>query len=129
MKLQRCVKPVIAGIVLSMCAMTVRAQIPAGTSEEQLKVLLSSIDQNTEHFAKTADRALDKSGYDGSAREDELNMHLKAFRYSSKVLRKNYKEPMAQGAVEGVLRKGVAIGSFLKQNPLDGVEGDWSILR
>jgi len=36
---------------------------------------------------------------------------------------------MAQGAVEEVLRKGVAIGAFLKQNPLDGVDGDWTILR
>jgi hypothetical protein len=129
MKLQQCVKPVIAAIVLSMCAMTVRAQLPAGVSEEQLKTLLSSIDSNTDHFAKTADKALDKSGYDGTAREDELNIHLKNFRYSSKNLRKNYGTPMGQGAVEEVLRKGVAIGAFLKQNPLDGVEGDWSILR
>ena len=129
MNLKKYVTLVFTAIVFTVCVSNVSAQIPTGISEQQLKDLLNSIEKDTQRFAKSADTALDKSGYDGTPREDELNTHLKNFTYSTGMLRKNYGQPMASGYVEEVLRKGVTIEGFLKRNPLDGVEGDWTTLR
>ena len=129
MKLHKGVSLMIVAIALTVGVSNSSAQVPTSLSEQQLKDLLNSIDRNTDRFAKTADTALDKSGFDGTAREDELNGHLQNFRAASKVLMRSYREPGANAYVEDVLRRGVAINSFLKRNPLDGVEGDWTTLR
>jgi hypothetical protein len=129
MKLHKCVSLMIVAIALTVGVSTSSAQVPQGMTEQQLRDLLSSIDQHTDRFAKSADSALDKSGFDGTPREDELNSHLQSFRGSSKVLRNNYQDAKALGYVENVLRHGVAINNFLKRNPLEGVESDWTTLR
>src|SRR5262245_63945470 len=78
-------------IVLTLCVSVMSAQTPTGISEQQVKDLLNRIDKNTDRFAKSADSALDKSGYDGTAKEDELNSYLKNFRQSTEGLRTNIK--------------------------------------
>ena len=107
------------------------AQTPTTTlSEQEFRSLVSRIDTDAERFTKSANKALDNSGYDGTPREDELNGHLKNFRSSTERLKNNSKDiQLARGNAEDVVRYGVAIERFLKRNPLDGVEGDWGILR
>ena len=93
-------------------------------SEEQLKDLLSRINTSTERFAKTADKAMHKAGFDGTAaREDDLNAHLKSFRDATAALATDHTAANAKDNLETVLHHGVAIENFLKRNPLDGVRG------
>jgi hypothetical protein len=120
-------------ILLSMVAIMLtvgvsNAQVQRKISEEDLKNLLIRIDTETESFAKSADKAMDKSGFDGTAREDELNQHLKKFRSATTAL-KNDQSPNAKTHFETVLHHGVAIENFLKRNPLDGVQEEWTTLR
>ena len=125
MKLQRYVM-LVAAIVLTVGISN--AQVQRNISEEQLKELLSRINAETDRFAKSADKAMDKAGFDGTAREDDLNAHLKRFRNATAALT-NDQSANAKGQFETVVHHGVAIENFLKRNPLDGVEEEWTALR
>ncbi len=127
MKLHKSILLSIVAIVLTVGISN--AQVQRNISEQDLKDLLVRIDTETERFAKSADKAMDKSGFDGSAREDELNGHLKRFRGATAALQTNHADPNAKSYFETVLHHGVAIENFLKRNPLDGVKEDWAPLR
>ena len=127
MKLHKHVSLIIVAIVLTVGVSN--AQVQRKISDEDLKDLLSRIDTDLQRFAKTADKAMDKSGFDGTPREDELNNHLKNFKKSTAALKNDQSAPNAKAHFETVLHHGVAIENFLKRNPLDGVQEDWATLR
>ena len=127
MKLHKSILLSIVAIVLT--AGISNAQVKQNISEPDLKDLLSRIDTDTDRFAKTADKALDKSGFNRSAREDELNGHLKRLKNATEALKNDHTAANAKDHFETVLHHGVAIENFLKRNPLDGVEEDWVGLR
>ena len=127
MKLLKYMWLVIGAILLT--AAVSNAQIEKKISDDDLKNLLARIDADTERFAKTADKAMDKSGFDGSDREDQLNQHLKNLRQSTEALKNDQTSEYAKGHFTALLHHGVSIENFLKKNPLDGVESDWAALR
>ena len=127
MKLHKTILLIIVAIVLTVGVSN--AQVKQNISEEQLTDLLSRIDTSTDRFAKTADKAMDKAGFDGTAREDELNTHLKSFKSATEALKNDHTAANAKENFETVLHHGVAIENFLKRNPLDGVQEDWATLR
>ncbi|MCM3902025.1 MAG: hypothetical protein ND866_09990 [Pyrinomonadaceae bacterium] len=127
MKLHKTILLIIAAILLTVGVSN--AQVQQKISEEQLKDLLSRIDTSTVRFAKTADKAMDKSGFDGTAREDELNNHLKKLESATAALKTDHSLPNARENFITVVHTGVAIENFLKRNPLDGVQEDWATLR
>ena len=127
MKLHKYVTLIIAALVLTVGV--ANAQVKQKISEEQLTDLLSRIATSTDIFAKSADKAMDKAGYDGSARENQLNDILKRFRNATTALASDHSAPNAKGHFETVLHYGVATENFLKKYPLDGVQEDWATLR
>ena len=127
MKLHKYVPLIIVAIVLTVGVSN--AQVQQKISEQELSDLLTRIDTDADRFAKTADKAMDKSGFDGTPREDELNNHLKNFKKATEALKNDHSGPSAKGHFETVLHHGVAIENFLRRNPLDGVEEDWTALR
>ena len=127
MRLDKTIWAVIASIVLTVGVSN--AQVKQKISEEQLTELLSRIDTSTGAFAKSADKAMDKAGYNGSARENDLNDVLKRFTSATSALRNDHSGPNAKGDFEKVLHYGVSIENFLKKYPLDGVQEDWTTLR
>jgi DNA-binding TFAR19-related protein (PDSD5 family) len=127
MKLHKCVPLMI--VVIALTVGVSNAQVKQNISEQALKDLLTRIDGDTERFAKSADKAMDKAGFDGTAREDDLNAHLKRFREATVALRNDHTAANAKDHFETVLHHGVAIENFLKRNPLDGVQEDWTVLR
>jgi hypothetical protein len=66
MKLHKTMLLVIVTIVLTLGVSN--AQVKQIISEEQLTDLLSRINTSAHRFAKSADKAMDKAGYDGSPR-------------------------------------------------------------
>ncbi len=78
---------------------------------------------------KNADTALDKSGYDGSAREDELNKILKDFKGATERVKTDHAGESGKKNLGNVLHFGVSIEQWLKKYPLDGVQDDWTTLR
>jgi len=127
MKLYKHVPLIMVAIALTVGV--ANAQVKQKISEEQLTELLGRIDTATINFAKTADKAMDKAGFDGSAREDELNNNLKRLTSATAALKTDHSLPNAKEHFVTVVHYGVAIENFLKRNPLDGVQEDWTILR
>src|SRR5688500_17676300 len=127
MKFHKTTLLIAAAIVLTVGVSN--AQVKQNISEEQLFELLSRIDTSTDRFAKSADMAMDKAGFDGSAREDDLNAHLKRFKQATEALKNDHTAANAKDHFETVLHHGVAIENFLNRNPLDGVQEDWATLR
>jgi len=127
MKLHKSILLSIVAIVLTVGI--ANAQVKQLISEEQLTDLLGRIDTSTATFAKTADKAMDKAGFDGSAREDDLNNILKRLKTATEALKTDHTAATAKANFETVLHYGVAIENFLIRNPLDGVESDWTALR
>ena len=127
MKLHKYVPLIIVAIVLTVGVSN--AQVQQKISEPDLKDLLARIDADTDRFAKSADKALDKSGFNKSAREDELNAHLKRLKTATEALKNDHTAANAKSNFETVLHHGVAIENFLRRNPLDGVEEEWTALR
>ena len=127
MKLHKYVPLIIVAIVLTVGVSN--AQVQQKISEPDLKDLLVRIDADTDRFAKSADKALDKSGFNKSAREDELNAHLERLKTATEALKNDHTAANAKSNFETVLHHGVAIENFLRRNPLDGVEEEWTALR
>jgi len=127
MKLHKYVPLIIVAILLTVGGSN--AQVQQKISEPDLKDLLGRIDADTDRFAKSADKALDKSGFNKSAREDELNAHLKRLKTATEALKNDHTAANAKSNFETVLHHGVAIENFLRRNPLDGVEDEWTTLR
>ena len=127
MKLYKYVSLIIVAIVLTVGVSN--AQVQQKISEPDLKDLLVRIDADTDRFAKSADKALDKSGFNKSAREDELNAHVKRLKTATEALKNDHTAANAKSNFETVLHHGVAIENFLRRNPLDGVEEEWTALR
>ena len=119
-------------LIIAAIALTVgvaNAQVQQKISEQQLTDLLARIDTSTGNFNKAADKAMDKAGYDGSPREDELNQILKRFKGATSALAKDHTAANSKANFETVLHTGVAIENFLKKYPLDGVDSEWTALR
>ena len=127
MKLRNYVSLIIVAIGLTVGVSN--AQVQKKISDQDLKDLLARIDTDTDRFGKTADKAMDKSGFDGTPREDELNKHLKNFQKATEALKNDHSAADAKTHFETVLHHGVAIENFLRRNPLDGVQEDWEALR
>ena len=127
MQLHKSMMLTIVAIVLTVGV--ANAQVKQLISEEQLKGLLMRVNTNTERFAESADKAMDKAGFDGTAREDDLNNILQRFKSATEALATDHTAPNAKNNFEKVLHYGVSIENFLKRNPLDGVEEDWVALR
>ena len=111
MKLHKTIWLSIVAMVLTMGVSN--AQVKQNISEEQLKDLLLRINASTDRFAQTADKAMDKAGFDGSAREDDLNNILKRLRAASEGLAADHTAANAKANFETVLHHGVAIENFL----------------
>lgn len=127
MKFYKYVSLIVVAIVLTVGVSN--AQVKQNISESDLTDLLGRIDADAVRFAKSADKAMDKSGFNRSAREDELNAHLKRFKNATEALKNDHSAANSKSHFETVLHHGVAIENFLKRNPLDGVEQDWAALR
>jgi len=104
-------------------------QVKQTISDQQLTDLLGRIDTSTDIFAKSANKALDKSGFDASKREDDLNSHVKRLQAATEALKIDHSLPNSRENFITVIHHGVAIENFLKRNPLDGVQEDWASLR
>jgi hypothetical protein len=127
MKLHKYVMLVVAAILVTVGVSN--AQVKQKISDEQLADLLSRIDASADLFIKAADKALDKSGYDGSPREDELNHILRDLKTATESLKNDHVGENGKAHFTVVLHHGISIETWFKKYPLDGVQEEWGTLR
>ena len=103
---------------------TVRAQEDPGR-------LLKQLEEDSDRFSNSVSKALDKSKYDGTSTEDQMNRYVRDFEDSIDRLKKGYDGGKdTTFLAKEVQTRSLAINKFLKKNPLGGdVKTDWGTVR
>jgi hypothetical protein len=107
------------------------SQRPYRITDAQLDALIRRIETRTDRFRASLDRALDRTRYDGTRAEDDINRFVRDFEAATDTLRSRFgNRTSVAGDVENVLRQASLIDSFVRRNRLNRrAENDWAVLR
>jgi hypothetical protein len=107
------------------------AQRPYRVTDQQLETLLRRIETRADTFRVSLDRTLDRSRYDGTRAEDDINRFVRDFEQATDQLRSRFNSRTSvAGDVENVLRQASLIDGFVNRNRLNRrATDDWSLLR
>src|SRR5215813_5681142 len=104
---------------------------PYRLRDKDVERILRRIEQQSDHFRSSVDSALDKSRFNGTHREDDINSFIKDFYEQTKHLRNRFdKHQSASADVEAVLDRAARIDDFMSRNRLSSkAQDDWSTLK
>ena len=129
-------KKLIVLLMLSMVAGAGRAlgqaQIqPYRLSDREVEVIIRSVEKQADTFRQSMRAALNKSHFDGTRREDDLNAFVGDFDRETSRLRDHFNNHKSTGAdVQSVLNRAAEIDRFITRNRLTPrVHNDWNTLR
>jgi hypothetical protein len=106
--------------------------IPYRVSDREMETILKRIEQQSDRFRSALDSSLDKSRFDGSRQEDDINRFVKEFYQDTKKLRDHFDHHKSTSAdVQSVLDRAASIDSFMRRNRLrkDKPLREWTQLR
>ena len=100
-------------------------------NDRQVDALIRRVENSTDRFRQSAALALDRSRYNGTASEDEMNRFIQSFEQATDQLRDRFtRRSSASADVENVLRQAAFIDQFVVSNRLGGrVQSDWTLVR
>lgn len=104
---------------------------PYRVNDKEVDRVLSRIEKQSDKFRSSLDSALDKSRFDGTNREDDINAFVKNFYEATKTLRDHFNDHKSTSAdVQSVLDRATEIDRFMTRNALrNKPEKEWSVLR
>ena len=104
---------------------------PYRVSDKDVEKIIKRIEQQSDRFRSSLDNALDKSRFNGSNREDDINSFVKDYYEQTKRLRDRFdKHNSATGDVEAVLDRAARIDDFMRRNRLSSkAQNEWSTLK
>ena len=107
------------------------SDIPYRLSDKEVEQVIHRIEKQSDKFRSSLDSALDKSRFDGTRREDDINAFVKEFYKETKQVHDHFDNHKSTGAdVESVLDRAAAIDQFMRRNRLNSrAQNDWSTLR
>jgi O-methyltransferase involved in polyketide biosynthesis len=115
-------------------ALSAEAQVvgqPYRLSDKEVERILQRIENQANNFRRSLDAALDRSRFNGTNREDDINSFIKNFDEQAKRLNDRFDDNKSVAAdVEAVLNSAAAIDQFMRRQPLsERAQNDWSTLR
>ncbi len=113
---------------------TTNAQVvgqPYRINDKEVEKIIRRIEQQSDRFRSSLDSALDKSRFNGTRREDDINSFIKDFYEQTKRLRHQFdSHKSAAPDVQSVLERAARIDEFMSRNRLSGkARDDWSTLK
>lgn len=108
------------------------AGVPYRITDSEVEKILRRIEQQSDRFRSALDSTLDKSRFDGSREEDDINRFVKEFYERTKTLRDHFNDHKSTSAdVQAVLDRGANIDSFMRRNPMrrNNAMREWQRLR
>ena len=105
--------------------------LPYRVSDREVEQIIHRVESQSDVFRKSLDRALDKSRFDGTRREDDINSFVKAFYKETKQLHDHFdSHKSTANDVQVVLDRAAQIDQFMRRNRLKkDVQKDWAQLR
>ena len=108
------------------------SSIPYRVSDREVERILRTIEHQSDHFRSALDSSLDKSRFDGTREEDDINRFVKEFYEETKKLRDHFDHHKSTTAdVQSVLDRAGRLDSFMRRNRLrsDKALREWTQLR
>ncbi len=107
------------------------ANLPYRVSDRQVEEIIHRIESQSDIFRKSLDSALDKSRFDGTRREDDINSFVKDFYKETKQLHDHFdSHKSTANDVQTVLDRASRIDQFMRRNRLrQDAQRDWATLR
>lgn len=116
--------------LLTGLSVTAQAQRPYRVNDRDVEQLLRQLESHANTYKTSLDHALDRSSYNGTSREDEINRYVSDFETATDRLKDRFgRRNSASGDVEEVLNRAWAIDNFMHNNRLPGAERDWDMIR
>lgn len=110
----------------------VAAQVPYRVNDSQVQSLLNRIETKSDAFHKSLDNALDRSRFDNTKREDNINGFVEDFENLTDQLRKKFDDRTSLNTdVSDLLVRAARIDDFMKNNLRRNyaAQRDWRSLR
>jgi hypothetical protein len=125
---------VVAMVGLSLTAAQAQRtypQRPSRMNDRQVGGILTRVETDTNNFRSSFANALDRSRYNGTSTEDQLNGYVQNFETATNTLRDRFNRRVAVAAdVENVLRQAAFLNDFMMRGRLDArASTDWATLR
>ena len=104
---------------------------PYRLNDKEVERIIKRIEQQSDRFRSSLDSALDKSRFNGSHREDDINSFVKAYYEQTKHLRNRFDHHQSTAPdIEAVLDRAARIDNFMSRNRLSSkAQEDWSTLK
>ena len=106
-------------------------EMPYRVSDKEVEEIIHRIEGQADRFRKSLDSSLDKSRFNGSRREDDINAFVKEFYKETKRLHDHFDSHKSTiNDVQTVLDRASEIDQFMRRNRLKkDAQRDWAILR
>jgi hypothetical protein len=116
---------------VAMCATAAQAQRPYRMNDRQVEAALRRVETDADRFRSSFSAALDRSRYNGTSTEDQLNGYVQGFESATDQLRSRFNNRTSVAAdVENVLRQAAFLNDFMMRNRLSArASNDWVTLR
>ena len=111
---------------------TTVAGVPYRVTDREVERVLRRIEQQSDRFRSALDASLDRSRFNGSREEDDINRFVKEFYERTKTLRDHFDDHNSTSAdVQAVLDRAASIDSFMRRNRMrnDRAIRAWERLR
>jgi hypothetical protein len=119
-----------AALLLAGVSAATYAQSAYRVSDREVEQLLRQLETHANSYKASLDRALDRSSYNGTSREDEINRYVSEFERATDRLKDRFsRRNSASSDVEEVINRAWAIDNFMSNNRLPGAERDWDMMR
>src|SRR5687767_13813353 len=117
--------------MLSLGLTAAQAQLPTRVNDRQVNNLLRRVETNADRFRASFSTAMDRSRWNGTSTEDQLNGYVQNFENATDQLRSSFNSRTSAAAdVENVLRQAAFLNEFMMRNRLDArAANDWATLR
>ncbi|HEX7957258.1 MAG TPA: YMGG-like glycine zipper-containing protein [Pyrinomonadaceae bacterium] len=123
-----------AALVVAMVSLglvTAQAQRPYRMNDRQVENALRRVETDADRFRSSFATALDRSRWNGTSTEDQLNTYVQNFENATDTLRSRFNSRNSVAAdVENVLRQAAFLNDFMMRNRVDAAAmNDWTTLR
>jgi hypothetical protein len=96
-----------------------------------VRQVIRNLETDTDTFKNSLDKALDRSAWDGTNVEDEINNYVKDFEHATDKLKDRAEDQQySPNLAREVLVRGRSINTFMRRHRLGGdAENDWVRVR
>src|SRR5919112_2240210 len=117
--------------MLGLGLASAQAQRPYRMNDRQVENALRRVETDADRFRSSFANALDRSRWNGTSTEDQLNTYVQNFETATDTLRSRFNARTSVAAdVENVLSQAAFINQFMMRNRLDmQAMNDWTTVR